>query len=94
MVSYGERDIERIERRDKGNGKGDIVIGYEERVRRSRNGTHRYTVPVGLFGVENVREVEALMLETFHAADDRDYEKRKRLSALDADRAATRYLDR
>ncbi len=85
VISYGERDIDRIERRDRSHGKGDIIIAYEERTRRTKNGTQHYTVPIGLFGVDNVREVEALLLETFHSDENQDYEKPKRTSVFDED---------
>jgi hypothetical protein len=94
VVSFGERDIDRIERRDRSNGKGDIIIGYEERVRRTKNGTHRYNVPIGLFGIDNVREVEALLLETFHSDENHDDEKPKRFSAFDRDDHQALYNDK
>lgn len=81
VKSYSAEDIERIERREKADGSGDIIIDEETRLRSYRNSsgynrTRAYTVPVGLFGVRNVREVEALMLETFRphesSSPDRD----------------------
>lgn len=70
VISYGEQEIDRIERREMAGGYGDLIIGYETRTRRHRSSsgfsrTSTYRVPIGLFGIPNVREVEALVLETF-----------------------------
>jgi hypothetical protein len=86
VISYGEKDIQRVERRDYGGDVGDVIIGYETRTRRSRSSsgmyrTSTYTVPIGLLGVHNVREVEALVLETFLRDDDAVPDKPKKPAA-------------
>ncbi|NLX09817.1 MAG: hypothetical protein GXY36_09195 [Chloroflexi bacterium] len=85
VKSYGPQDIDFIERRTHGDGSGDIIFAYEERRRRSRGAgghyrTRTYTVPIGLFGIPDAFEVEALMLDTFRPgeADYSSKPKRKR----------------
>jgi hypothetical protein len=75
VTSYGPQDVERVERRMRGGGSGDLIFRYEQRARSYRSnqgfGRTRYeSVPVGFFGIPNVREVEALLLETFRPDDD------------------------
>lgn len=89
VISYGEKDIQRVERRDYGGDVGDVIIGYETRTRRSRSSggryrTSTYTVPIGLLGVHNVREVEALVLETFLRDDDTPDKPKKPAAPLPA----------
>jgi len=88
VQSYGENDIDFIERQMRSNGKGDIIF---KRVPRTRGayygsgmyGSRLYDEPIGFFGIDNPREVEALMLQTFRArGDNRRLEKPKR-DALD-----------
>lgn len=69
-TTYSADDIERIERRSYGNGRGDIIFRHETRAHRYRSSagfrrTRYYTQPIGLFGIPNVKEVERLMLVTF-----------------------------
>jgi hypothetical protein len=69
--SFGADDIERIERRGRGNGYGDLILGYETRTRYTRSNVtnmhHRrdYRQPYGLMAVPDVRQVEAILLDTF-----------------------------
>ena len=68
VTSYGGQDIERIERRTRGGGSGDLIFRYEQQLRYNNRGNRRArydNVPVGFFGIPDVREVEALLLETF-----------------------------
>jgi len=73
VTSYGPQDIERIERRTRSGGSGDLIFRYDQRLRRYNNRSYRRarydTIPVGFFGIPNVREVEALLLETFRPDD-------------------------
>jgi hypothetical protein len=87
VQSYGEKDIQFIERRMRGENTGDIIFKREPHshmgyyggsVLASRAGTN----DIGFFGIRNVREVEALMLETFRP--DQVYAKRKH-SEMDED---------
>lgn len=69
-TSYHAADIERIERRTYGNGRGDIIFRRETRSRRYRTSggfrrTRYYTQSIGLFGIPDVREVERLIRVTF-----------------------------
>lgn len=79
--SYGEKDIQFIERRMQRGDRGDIVFRREHRSISTCHGPALYgnreiAVPVGFFGIDNVREVEALMLETFRP--DEYFDKPKR----------------
>jgi hypothetical protein len=60
--SYTEMD--QLERTDIANGKGDLVFQREISRYRSNGRTRTRTRKIGFFGVENVREVEAMMLRT------------------------------
>ncbi|MFN8373236.1 MAG: hypothetical protein U0694_10225 [Anaerolineae bacterium] len=91
VQSYGENDIDFIERQMRSNGKGDIIF---KRVPRTRSayygngmyGSRLYDEPIGFFGIDNPREVEALMLQTFRArGDNRRLEKPKRQALESAD---------
>jgi hypothetical protein len=68
VISYGRKDMERIERQ--GDEVGDIIFGESHR---TIPGV--YSIPQqkrtqeGLFGIAHVREVEALLLETFQPSD-------------------------
>lgn len=55
--SYSPQDIQFIERRDRGNNTGDIILGYEH-----DSGIKQ---PFGFFGVRNIEQVEAMLLENF-----------------------------
>lgn len=67
-VSYGPEDIECVERRNNFSGSGDVIFRHETRARTSPD-THGHShstlhrVPVGFFGIQNAREVEALLME-------------------------------
>ncbi len=67
--SYFARDISHIER--KGNDQqGDIIFARETRTYKTRSGrTRRYVASIGFLGVENPRQVEALMLKVFADTD-------------------------
>jgi hypothetical protein len=70
VQSYGAGDIEFIKRTMRGDDVGDLIFRYEiRRGAASYGGTvvgvQSDSVPVGFFAIPHVREVEALMLETF-----------------------------
>ena len=70
VQSYGERDIQFIERKMHKDGTGDITFRRETQTRTGYYGgsvfaPQSHTTSVGFFGVEDPQEVEALMLETF-----------------------------
>lgn len=71
VKSYGPHQIEFLETSVNANGTGNIIFDRETHTRTSRSGrsgmrrTRTYTVDIGFFGVQNPREVEALMLRTF-----------------------------
>ncbi|MBC7814059.1 MAG: hypothetical protein H7175_23095 [Burkholderiales bacterium] len=66
VISYGDEDITQVERRERGNGTGDLIFAKEQRSRSSRNsGRRTYWVDIGFFGIDNVRHVEELVLDTF-----------------------------
>ena len=79
VKSYGPDDIEFIERKMRGQDSGDILFANEISTHyNSSNHRSRVTTrPIGFLGVENVREVEAVMLRTFRDMDD-NFDKRKR----------------
>ena len=76
VQSIGGEDIERIERRGRGDGYGDLILGYETRTRyihsNVSNMHHRrdYREPYGLLAVPDVRQVEAVLLDTFRPDHD------------------------
>src|SRR5690606_16289736 len=75
VKSYGENDIEFVERTMQRGNTGDLIFRHEQRAVPVFYGNGLYSrrevaIPVGFFGIENVREVEALLLETFRAAAD------------------------
>ncbi len=80
--SFGANDIERIERRGRGDGYGDLILGYETRTRYTRsnvtNMRHRrdYREPYGLLAVPDVRQVEAILLDTFRPELDDLYDEK------------------
>lgn len=71
VQSFGADDIDRIERRERSDGSGDLILAYETRSRYVRSHVndmhHRreYREPVGLLGIPDVRQVEAILLDTF-----------------------------
>ncbi len=77
VASYGPQDIERIERRMRSDGSGDLIFRYEDLPRRydSSYGGRRLSydrLPVGFFGIADVRRVEALLIDTFRPEPGRD----------------------
>lgn len=60
LLSIYPQHMKQFELVDHGNGIGDVVLGYE-----AYEGFGTVRVPFGLLGIENAREVEALMLRTF-----------------------------
>jgi hypothetical protein len=62
--------FERVERRERADGSGDLIFGVEADSRRSRSRARLRKV--GFFGIPNVRQVERLMLETFTDKDEKD----------------------
>jgi hypothetical protein len=68
VKSFGESDIQRIERRMYADGTGDVVFAHEYRsnaaARSGLYGTGGESA-IGFMGISNAREVEMLMLETF-----------------------------
>ena len=63
--SYGPRDIERVERRDTPDGRGDVIFARERQSSTTHHNGHRRTrewwKDLGFFGIENAREVERLI---------------------------------
>jgi hypothetical protein len=55
--SFGPRDIQRIERRERDNGRGDLIFASERM--NNRNGS--YNREIGFVGVTNVRGAEAAL---------------------------------
>lgn len=81
VQSYGQHQIQFIETSLNGQGTGDIIFQRSHHTRYSGRRYRRYTVEIGFFGVQNPREVEALMLREF-MPDDGMYEKPKREDLL------------
>ena len=63
VLSYPK--IERIERQNLADGKGDLVFGSETYSTRGRYGYRVRTRKIGFFGIDNAQQVETLMLNTF-----------------------------
>ena len=63
--SYAPRDIERLERRDTPDGRGDVIFARERRQSVNDHDGHYTTTEwwkdLGFFGIENPREVERLI---------------------------------
>lgn len=96
-TSYGADDIQRIERRTYGNGRGDLIFRHETRTRQYQSSqgfrrTRYYTQPIGFFGISNIREVERLMIATFRDNDGLPPQKRKH-GELEDDTFDDLYLD-
>ena len=71
IYSYGAKDFRQLIRRDRGAGRGDIIIHEEKQIYRNSDGNRTTrTIQRGLFGIENVRDVEALILDTFAIVPD------------------------
>ena len=66
-LSY--RQLEQVKRRDQLNGRGDLIFGSETYVVRRSSGVRVRTRKIGFFGIENAREVEALLLEHISGTD-------------------------
>lgn len=64
VQSYGENDMQFIERRMRPGGRGDVVFKRVLRPRQDALGQMEEQ-PIGFMDVENPRHVEALMLQTF-----------------------------
>lgn len=62
VESYTESD--QIERTEIANGKGDLVFDRTHTRYRRKGGYRVRTRKIGFFGIENVREVEAMMLRS------------------------------
>lgn len=79
VKSYGPDDIEFVERKMRGQNSGDLLFANEidTRYSSSNRSTRVTSRPVGFLGIENVREVEAIMLRALRDVDD-GYDKRKR----------------
>lgn len=90
VISYGTRELERIERR--GSDVGDIIFADTHRTVPGFYGTPQDTrTQEGLFAIPHVREVEALLLETFHPPDSLP-EKIKRLADAESEAQADQDL--
>ncbi len=81
VQSYSAKDMQFIERRMRDGDRGDLIFQretwaapgyYSSRMYSPR----RYERQIGFFDIPNVRQVEALMLETFHE-DGADKPKRR-----------------
>ncbi|NWF68232.1 MAG: hypothetical protein HXY40_04035 [Chloroflexi bacterium] len=88
--SFGAQDIEFIERQMRGVDRGDIIFKRESRPRvdyygDGAYGSHLYETPVGFLGIDNPREVEALMLRTFRPRDYDLYVEKPKLVAREAE---------
>ena len=94
VQSYGKNDIQFIERKKHGGNTGDIIFDREHHTReRMYGGPSSYSVPVGFLSIPNVREVEALMLETFRSGAGFDKPKRSRLEDEYTDEEVYEYED-
>ncbi len=95
VASYGRQDIERIERRMRSDGSGDLIFRYEDLPRRygSGYGGRHMTydrLPVGFFGIADVRpepasrdeDIEARTLDSLLGTD---RIKRKRTALAEGD---------
>ncbi|MBN1284050.1 MAG: hypothetical protein JXB47_01485 [Anaerolineae bacterium] len=72
VKSYGEDNLEFVERRMRSDHDGDVIFTREHRTSRTRSSsgfyrTRHYTVDVGFFGIPDAREVEQLLLDNFRA---------------------------
>lgn len=72
--SYGQNDIQFIERHQRGDDWGDIVFAKEANRRMVPTGNgmmvpQNYAAPIGFFGIPHVREVEGLILDTFRLSE-------------------------
>ena len=65
VKSIYPNQMQHFELVEHGDGVGDLILGYETRTSYSNRRYRTYRVPYGLLGIENVRRVEALVLENF-----------------------------
>lgn len=65
VKSIYPNQMQHFELVEHGNGVGDLILGYETRTSYSNRRYRTYRVPYGLLGIDNVRRVEALVLENF-----------------------------
>ncbi len=87
VTSYGQDDIQRIERRLHGDGStGDIIFRYEPRARSAGSFNSRWSrtfdMPIGFFGIPDVRQVERILLDTFVVEGNAAKTKRKNEDVL------------
>jgi hypothetical protein len=93
VQSFRSNDLEFIERRMRSATRGDIIFKRQPNLQKvyyggGMAGRQAFSEPIGFFGIDNVREVEQLMLETFRPADQGaswPKEKRKHELADEAD---------
>jgi len=83
VQSYGERDIQFVERKMHRDGTGDVLFRREARSGMtyyggSIFGSRLYPTEIGFLGIENPQAVETLMLETFRPETGAYLEKPKR----------------
>jgi hypothetical protein len=82
IKSYGEADIDRIERRTYRDGTGDIIFAQETHSGAFYGGPgvygrRNFATDIGFLGIPDAREVELLMLETFKMHDSGNKHKYK-----------------
>lgn len=82
--SYGEQDIQFIERTMRGKTCGDLIFKREPHRNAAYYGDGIYgsgmvNVPVGFFNIDNVRQVEAILFETFRSSGFTQKSKRREL---------------
>ena len=69
VQSFGENELQHIERRKHNNGTGDIIFKTDYYIRTVVTGygatQQRNHIAHGFFGIENPEQVEALLLENF-----------------------------
>lgn len=62
VQSYTNEDIGTIERKERGDGSGDLI--FSRTVSPTRNGSST-TTPIGFFGIPDVRGVETILVDLF-----------------------------
>jgi hypothetical protein len=73
VKSYGEGQIQMIERHEVADGMGDIIFAREVYSVSSRYGRRTRTRNIGFFGIPNVRAVEDIMLQQFRGWSGADF---------------------